>query len=213
MNWKFIKTNWFYLALGVLLLCYAVRKYPHMNPFQVDSIPDKEKLSDGHSESKKGAALLGFVPDEPDKHNSDDVKSNSKEAEAFLKRFAKVAHSERKKFGIPVSVILAAAYVNSVSGKSNAARNSNNFFSLSCTEDWEGESVELDGKCIRSYESPWASFRDFSIYLSSQEWYGSLKKSAGKDWRKWVEKLGDEDVSSSAKMKKIIEQYALYEMD
>lgn len=213
MNWKFIKTNWFYLAMGVLLLCYAVRKYPHLNPFKVDSLSGKEKLSFGQSESKKGAALLGFVPDEAEKRKLEAAESNPSDAESFLKRFAKVALSERKKFGVPVSVILAAAYVNSASGKSDAARNANNFFSLPCTEEWDGESVELDGKCIRSYESAWASFRDFSIYLSSQEWYGSLKKSAGKDWRKWVEKLGDEDVSSSGKMKKIIEQYALYEMD
>lgn len=213
MNWKFIKTNWFYLALGVLLLCYAVRKYPHLNPFQVDSLPGREKLSDGHPESKKGAALLGFVPDENDKRKQETLESNSSNAEAFLKRFGKVALSERKKFGIPVSVILAAAYVNSTSGQSDAARAGNNYFSLPCSEEWEGESVEVDGKCMRSYESAWASFRDFSIYLSSQEWYGSLKKSAGKDWREWVEKLGDEEVSSTGKMKKIIEQYALYELD
>jgi flagellum-specific peptidoglycan hydrolase FlgJ len=213
MNWKFIKTNWFYFALCILLLCYAVRKYPHLNPFKFDSLPGKEKLSDGPSEVKKGAALLGFVPDESDKRKPIVPESSNQDAEAFLKRFAKVAVSERKKFGIPVSVILAAAYVNSTSGKSDAARVANNFFSLPCSEEWEGESVALEGKCIRSYESAWASFRDFSIYLSSQEWYGSLKKSAGKDWHQWVDKLGDEDVSNAGKMKKIIEQYALHELD
>jgi hypothetical protein len=213
MNWKFLKTNWFYLALGFLAICYGIRKFPQLNPFHQPDAKGKIKLSDGQSEAKRGAALLGFVPDIADKQSPDAEEITQAYAEAFLKRFASVAVSERKKFGIPVSVILAAAYVNSKAGKNEAATKANNYFALSCANDWEGETAQISGSCLREYESAWASFRDFSIYLSSQEWFGALKKSAGKDWRKWAKKLGEENISRTDKMLSIIEQFDLQELD
>ncbi|HLP92838.1 MAG TPA: glucosaminidase domain-containing protein [Saprospiraceae bacterium] len=212
MNWKFFKTNWFYFALGILCVCYVMRKYPQWNPFQSPDNPKKEKLSNDRSTAKKGAALLGFVPDESDRQKS---KHNTApaDAEAFLKRFASVAVSEKKKFGIPVSVILAAAYVNSESGQHEAVSEANNYFALPCSDDWEGETVNVSGECLRQYETAWASFRDFSIFLSSQDWFAKLKKSAGKDWEKWVEKLDDEGISKSGKMSKIIKEFDLMELD
>jgi flagellum-specific peptidoglycan hydrolase FlgJ len=212
MNWKFFKTNWFYFALGILSVCYVVRKYPQWNPFQSPEHPRKEKLSNDRATAKKGAALLGFVPDESDRQKTTHATSEA-DAEAFLKRFASVAVSERKKFGIPVSVMLAAAYVNSASGQSDAAQKAHNYFNLPCSDDWDGETATISGECVREYESAWASFRDFSIYLSSQDWYAKMKKTAGKDWEKWVEKFGEEGISKSGKMTKIIEDFELMELD
>lgn len=212
MNWKFFKTNWFYFALGILCVCYVMRKYPQWNPFQSPDNPKKEKLSDDRSTAKKGAALLGFVPDESDRQKTKH-KAAPESAEAFLKRFASVAVSEKKKFGIPVSVILAAAYVNSESGQTEAVSEANNYFTLPCSDEWEGETVNISGDCLRQYETAWASFRDFSIFLSNQEWFAKMKKTAGKDWEKWVEKLDDEGISKSGKMSKIIKEFDLMELD
>jgi hypothetical protein len=213
MNWKFIKSNWFALAFGILLVCYAMRKYPQWNPFTRPDSPRKETKSEEHSAAKKGAALLGFVPDDSDKKMPEQDDLSEKDAELFLKRFAHVALSEKKKFGIPVSIILASAYVNSKAGKSEAAKKAHNYFALPCAEDWEAETITVSGQCMREYESAWASFRDFSIFLSSQEWFGAMKKSAGKNWRKWAEKLGEEDISETARMVKLIEEFDLQELD
>ncbi|MDO8971404.1 MAG: hypothetical protein Q7U74_11995, partial [Saprospiraceae bacterium] len=73
--------------------------------------------------------------------------------------------------------------------------------------------LQLDGKCVRKYETPWESYRDFSIHLSSQDWFGSLKKSAKNDWQKWAETFGKQGVSNPKTMKKVIELYKLYELD
>lgn len=214
MNWNYLKTNWFYLAMCVLLLVYAMRKYPQLFLFHSKHpATGIEKITKGKNEREAGAALLGFAPETPKVRPAEMTETDADQAEAFLKRFAQVAITERKKFGVPTSIILASAYVNSQAGKSAAAVDAHNFFALPCGQDWEGDSAKMDGNCMRKYESAWASFRDFSIYLSSQDWYGSLKKSAGKDWRKWVEKLGKEGVSNAKAMQKVIELYRLEELD
>ncbi|MDZ4683024.1 MAG: glucosaminidase domain-containing protein [Saprospiraceae bacterium] len=214
MNLNYFKTNWFYLAMGVVLMLYTMRKFPNLNPF---NSPDKnskiEKITERKGDGKGGADLLGFIPETPKERPPELSSSDAAKTEAFLKRFAQVAVSERKKFGIPASVILAAAYANSQAGQHETAVLANNFFGLSNAEGWEGETAQIAGKPVRKYETAWASFRDFSIHLSSQEWFGSLKKSAGKDWRKWVEKFGKEGVSNPNMMQKIIEAYRLDELD
>lgn len=214
MNWNFIKTNWFYLAMGLLLLVYAVRKFPNLNPFHTSGKSGQsEKVTERKSTRKGGAALLGIVADTPVEKPSESREIDEGKAEAFLKRFARVALSEHKKFGIPASVILSCAYANSQAGQNEASTAANNFFALGCEDGWEGETLSIDGKCRRKYESAWASFRDFSIFLSSQEWFGSLKKSAGKDARKWVEKMGAEGVANSKTMLKVMDAYDLTELD
>ncbi|MFM9948877.1 MAG: glucosaminidase domain-containing protein [Saprospiraceae bacterium] len=214
MNWNYFKTNWFYFAMSLLLLVYATRKYPWLNPFNATLQNGKtEKISEAKTGQKSGAALLGFVPDTPKERPPEMDEASVAKTEAFLKRFANVALSEHKKFGVPASVILACAYANSQVGQRESALTANNFFALSCAEDWEGETAQIGGQCVRKYESAWASFRDFSIHLSSQEWFGTLKKSAGKDWRKWVEKLGTEGVSNAKTMQKVIETFKLAELD
>ncbi|MDO8367070.1 MAG: glucosaminidase domain-containing protein [Saprospiraceae bacterium] len=214
MNWNFFKTNWFYLAMGILLLLYAERKYPSLNPFNPHNrTAPGEKITEGKDVQKRGVALLGFVPDTPKSRPAALESIDAVKAEAFLKRFAPVAVSERKKFGVPASVILAVAYVNSEAGQRESAVAANNFFALSGLDNWEGESAKIGGERVRKYETAWASFRDFSIHLSSQEWFGSLKKSAGNDWRKWAEKLGAEGVSNTKAMLKVMEAYRLFELD
>ncbi len=214
MNLNYLKTNWFYLAMGIVLTLYTFRKFPNLNPFNSpDKNPKIEKITEGKSAAKGGAALLGFVPEPPKERPPELATVDAAKTEAFLKRFAQVAVSERKKFGIPASVILAAAYANSHAGQHETALSANNFFLLSNADGWEGETAQIGGKAMRKYETAWASFRDFSIHLSSQEWFGSLKKSAGKDWRKWAEKLGNEEVANSKAMQKVIETYRLDELD
>lgn len=214
MNWKFLKTNWFYLTMGIILLTYALRKYPQLNPLSPIHQPNRtEKLTESTNSSKKGAALLGIVPDSDAPKRTEAVPLNTAQTEAFLKRFAPVVVSEHKKFGIPASVMLAVALVNSQSGTAKSVRESHNFFAIPCGENWDGETMVSGEYCLRKYESAWASFRDFSIYLSSQDWIGSLKKSAGGDWRPWAEKLGKTGISNTKAMKKAIETYQLEELD
>ena len=138
-------------------------------------------------------------------------------AVAFLKRFGNLSVNERKKFGIPPSVLLACAYVNSHSGQRMAALQVNNFFALPCGGGWDGAVATLDGQCFRRYDTAWASFRDFGAFASRQPWFEETRKSAGNDWQLWLKMLDGKSISdvrnNTAEMRTVIETYRLYELD
>lgn len=211
MNWNFFKTNWFSFALAALLLAAILRSRGFFNerPMFPNS-PDTPGIALRNSSTALGLAM------EPERQATPQETGRAT-AEAFLKRFAKVAVSEKKKFGVPASVLLAIAFVNSNSGQSQAVNEANNFFALPCTEDWEGDRVSIGARCYRKYETPWFSWRDFSIYLAGQSWFGSLKQEAGEDWRKWINSLEGKGISNmknfNVKLKEVIEYYRLFELD
>lgn len=218
MNWKFIKTNWFTIALVLLVLVAIVRHKlppatggatsPGHTP-QQETNPEKYTAVESNS-------LLGFSA-EPSGGGGRLATADKAAIVAFVRRFEQVAVSERKKFGIPSSVLLAYALVNSAAGKSEAVAEANNYFALPCDTDWEGEKATVNGRCVRRYESAWASFRDFSIYLTGQEWFGSVRKSAGKDWQKWAKELSKRGISQvpelEKEMEKAIQAHRLYDLD
>ena len=218
MNWKFIKTNWFTIALVLLVPVYIAQKNFSSDPGKAIT-PGQKGSKEANPEKYTSAeqnTFLGFslesTPSGVQKSSPDGAT-----AVAFLQRFGKVTVSERKKFGVPASVLLACAYVNSAAGQRETATTANNYFALPCSDGWEGETAKIGGKCVRRYETAWASFRDFSIFLSSQEWFGSVRKSAGKDWRAWVKELDQKGISDvpnfSAEMEKVIAAYRLYDLD
>lgn len=218
MKWKFIKTNWFSIALVLLMLVAIARKNMPVNSGgaakpapakQKEANPEKYTAAESHT-------LLGFTTESPGAAGQKPVIDKAA-AVAFVRRFEKVAISERKKFGIPSSVILGCAYVNSYAGQRGPSARANNFFAVPCTSDWEGETTTIDGRCYRQYESAWASYRDFSIYLSGQEWFGSVRKNAGKDWQKWAKELAKHGISDVPGFDKALEQairtHRLYDLD
>lgn len=218
MNWKFFKTNWFTIALVLLVLLFIVRKNLPLGAGKAASPGQKEQQETNPEKytSSGNNALLGFSA-ETTQHGLQKRDPDGATAVAFLQRFGKVAVSERKKFGVPASVLLACAYVNSAAGQRETAATVNNYFALPCSDEWEGETAKVGGKCVRRYETAWMSFRDFSIFLTSQEWFGSLRKKAGKDWQIWVKELDQRDISDvpnfGAELEKVITTYRLYDLD
>lgn len=215
MNWKFLKTNWFTIALVLLLLTAVTRKFMPAKSGGAAS-PKKQEQPEANPEkytATDNQALLDFSSDSPAKRAAVDRTA----AVAFVRRFESVAISERKKFGIPSSILLGCALVNSSAGKADWVNRTNNYFTLPCGGDWEGGTATIDGRCLRRYESAWASFRDFSIYLTSQEWYGSVKKSAGKDWQKWAKELAKRGISDvpdfGKELERTIQTHRLYDLE
>lgn len=218
MNWKLIKTNWFTIALALLVLLFIARKNLQLGTGKAAS-PEQKEQPETNPEKYTSAGsnnLLGFsaetAPNALQKYSPDETTTV-----AFLKRFGKVTVSERKKFGVPASVLLACAYVNSAAGLRESATTANNYFALPCTDGWKGESAKLGGRCVRKYETAWLSFRDFSIFLTSQDWFGPLRQSAGGDWKAWVKELDKRNISDvpnfGEEMEKVITAYRLYDLD
>ena len=218
MNWKSLKTNWFTIALVLLLLSAVARKFAPAKNGGTTS-PKKQEHPEANPEkytATDNQALLGFSVDSPGAaHAKPGVDKAA--AIAFIRRFESVAISERKKFGIPSSILLGCAFVNSSAGRADWVNRTNNFFALGCASDWEGGTATIGGRCLRRYESAWTSFRDYSIFLTSQDWYGSVKKSAGKDWQKWAKELGERGISDvpdfGAELEKAIRTHRLYDLD
>lgn len=135
---------------------------------------------------------------------------------AFIKRFGHVAVSERKKYGIPASLILANGLLISKAGTSEMTRSGHNYFGLACTDDWIGEQGFHGGACFRHYENAWTSFRDHSLFLTT----GKLSKlnSLGRDdYKAWARALNKEGFyerkNSDEAILQIIRRYQLDRFD
>jgi len=215
MKWKFFKTNWFPIAVVILVLASIIKKnLPGFAAGSKKQVP--EKLTDNGaiaSTTESHAGIFSWAS-----RNSIDLPDIPESvAVPFLQRFGKVAAGEQEKFGIPASVILACAYINSFSGKRDWATQHQNYFGLGCGGGWEGATETAGGVCIRRYEKAWDSFRDFSKYLSGRKDFDAIRQSCGNDWKAWAKALDNKKISEvsdfEGEMVKVIETYRLFELD
>ncbi|MEM1220809.1 MAG: glucosaminidase domain-containing protein, partial [Bacteroidota bacterium] len=113
---------------------------------------------------------------------------------AYVKRFAKVAQEEMRKFGIPASVTLAQGLLESNVGESALAVKNNNHFGMKC---WEKSCAP--GHCtnykddthkdfFRRYNSAWESYRAHSHFLQKER-YQSLFRLGRKNYKAWAKGL------------------------
>lgn len=136
--------------------------------------------------------------------------------QAYLKRFAKVVIEERRKFGIPSSVLLGTAYLHSLAGTKEIATTANNHFTIRCSSNWKGASELIEGKCFRAYENSWTSFRDNSLYLSSGD-FSSLRSLGSKNYKAWakqLDKMGYSPLENfEQQLLQVIDYYGLHALD
>ena len=223
----FFKKHWFKIGLAVALLFFILKKdlakignFPSEkdgktektekqgNKFTItsDKKGDDAPLSMGSALMADGSKNVVEVPI---------MDENSKRI--YLKRFAQVAVSERRKYGIPSSVILANALRQSLAGKQAATTQLNNHFGLPCTFDWSGTSAKVDGSCFRQYENAWVSFRDHSVFVTSGK-FSALRKLGNTDYKGWalgLQRMGypSNNDNLAQELVTIIEQYGLQQLD
>lgn len=212
MFWKFVKTHWFVIALALLVLAALARK----NGRGIFGRSVRQEKYTEQRDSAAETAQMGILP-ESGAAVRDLPAISQATATAFLKRFGAVSVAEHKKYGVPASIVLGIAYVNSFAGQREVARSAKNYFALPCGSEWEGSNIELGGKCFRRYETAWEGFRDFSLYLQAREWMSAAKSNNGQDWQAWVTFLAEQPVSDvrhfEKELKTVIEAYRLYELD
>lgn len=237
---SYIQNNWFKLGLALLFIFIALKKDLSFNlnlntplkvkqPIEKQSQPVQQKEKSEERELYTENSLnnssvtdrfkmpsIGEESKPAMKASAELAKISPETINAYIKRFAHVAISERKKFGIPASIIIANGMVNSFAGKRDLAQIGNNHFALLCTEDWQGDKGTYAGKCYRHYENAWTSFRDHSFFLTTgaNEGLKELGKTDYKTWAKAIGKLGYSEEKNLAKqLIKIIEEYGLDELD
>jgi LysM repeat protein len=136
---------------------------------------------------------------------------------AYITQFKAIAMKEMKRTGVPASITLAQAIVESNSGESNLAKNHNNHFGIKCKSDWTGAKTYQDDdakqECFRVYEAAELSFKDHSNFLKNRPNYVDLFLLDPVDDTAWafgLKKAGYATASDyPKKLLKIIDDYEL----
>ena len=138
----------------------------------------------------------------------------------YIEMYKATAIRQMMSHGIPASIIMAQACLESGDGNSTLAKEANNHFGIKC-HDWEGERIYHDddqkGECFRKYANADESFRDHSDFLRYRERYASLFDLDPYDYKAWAYGLKEAGYATNPNypqlLIKIIEDYSLYELD
>jgi flagellum-specific peptidoglycan hydrolase FlgJ len=149
------------------------------------------------------------------------VKVTNEMILAYIETYKAVAKSNMEKYGIPASIILGQAILESGSGTGALCAQANNHFGIKCHRDWLGESVKYDddsiAECFRKYNNPVDSFRDHALFLTSGVRYSQLFKLNQTDYKAWAKGLKDAgyatDPQYPTKLIGLIERFQLYKYD
>jgi flagellum-specific peptidoglycan hydrolase FlgJ len=110
----------------------------------------------------------------------------------YIFRYKDVAMNNMKNYGIPASIILAQAILESGAGMGDLSLSANNHFGIKCHSDWTGESVRHDDdssqECFRKYNQPEESFRDHALFLGKSR-YANLFLLPKGDYESWAKGL------------------------
>jgi hypothetical protein len=136
---------------------------------------------------------------------------------AYITQYKAIAMKEMKRTGVPASITLAQAILESNSGESNLAKNHNNHFGIKCKSDWTGAKTYQDDdakqECFRAYDAAEASFKDHSNFLKNRPNYVDLFLLDPVDdtaWAYGLKKAGYATASDyPKKLLKIIDDYEL----
>ena len=109
---------------------------------------------------------------------------------AYIEKYAALAVSEMQRAGVPASITLAQALVESGAGQSPLAVYANNHFGIKCHNDWTGKKYykddDKDGECFRAYASVEESYRAHSDFLRARDRYKSLFDLDPTDYKAWA---------------------------
>ncbi len=146
---------------------------------------------------------------------------------AFIERQSEMAVREMWRTGIPASITLAQAIVESSWGNGSLAVEGNNYFGIKCNNNWNGATIYQedddykDGKliasCFRKYASVEESYVDHSNFLLEGTRYANLFNLSSTDYKGWAKGLKAAgyatDRQYAEKLIEKIESYQLYQYD
>ncbi len=147
-------------------------------------------------------------------------KGGTSSGNAYIDRYRSIAIAEMNQYGIPASIKLAQALLESGNGNSYLAKEANNHFGIKCGGSWNGRSTNRpdDGPndCFRVYSNPDDSFRDHSQFLLRKRYEPlfALKKDDYKGWAHGLKQAGYATNPRYAYLLiDLIERYQLYRYD
>ena len=136
--------------------------------------------------------------------------------EAYIAKYRELAIREQHFHGIPASIKMAQALLESAAGESMLATKGMNHFGIKCGANWPGKTINKDDDniqdCFRKYAKVEESYSDHSLFLKRQR-YAFLFDLPLDDYKGWAEGLKSAgyatDKNYASKLIKIIEDYNL----
>lgn len=147
--------------------------------------------------------------------------SQTMSRQQYIDKFQSLAVKEMKRTGIPASIKLAQACLESGNGNSELSKLSNNHFGIKCKSNWTGNSVKWDdderNECFRKYRTIEESYIDHSDFLTGSPRYASLFSLAPDDYVAWAHGLKAAGYATAPdyaqRLIKIIVDFKLYALD
>jgi hypothetical protein len=227
----FINQHWFKIGVAALALyaflskdfAFQINIQAPGTPTTVPATPDsrtakksRETLTDNISTGDVVATTFDFLPSwgndgSPMIERIARLDNNS--IQQFFHRFQHVAESEQEKFGIPAAIILANSLLNSQAGKAPYAQQGHNFFRLTCSDDWQGQTQDDDrGLCLRSYDNAWMSFRDHSLFFTTGA-HAAFRDIPASNYKAWARAMNESPYNKEKQLDeqliRIIERFKL----
>lgn len=138
----------------------------------------------------------------------------------YIEQYKTIAIQEMNLHGIPASIKLAQAMLESGNGNSRLALEANNHFGIKCTPEWTGGRIshhdDRPDDCFRIYGNPEDSFRDHSSFLLRRR-YEKLFTLDKNDYKGWAKGLKEAGYATNPRyadlLISLIERYELYQYD
>jgi len=145
----------------------------------------------------------------------------------YIDKYKQIAVDEMHRTGIPASIKLAQAILESAGGTSVLAKKANNHFGIKCGYAWTGKTMyrmddDFDDKgnpiesCFRAYKNPESSFIAHSEFLTNRgkrSRYNFLFDYEVEDYKNWAKGLKKAGYATNPKYPQmlisIIETYEL----
>ncbi len=192
---------------------FKMANFASENSIEEKTHTNKQK-KDFATPASLGGVVNDFAPAAPEELREVQVRN-------YIEKFSETAVGEMDKFGIPASISMAQAIIESRSGTSTLAVKNNNHFGVKCFSK-----TCPDGHCnnftddhhkdfFRKYPGAWESWREHSHFLMKNSYKRLLKY--GKNYKAWAVGLREigyaTDPTYDKKLISVIERYDLEKLD
>lgn len=149
------------------------------------------------------------------------VKVTTEMVLAYIENYKSVAKDNMVRTGIPASITLGQAILESGAGTGPLSVQANNHFGIKCHKEWTGPSIkytdDAEDECFRKYNQPSESFKDHSYFLTSRPRYAELFDFQKDDYKSWAYGLKAAGYATDSKYPDkligLIEKYQLGRFD
>lgn len=146
----------------------------------------------------------------------------------YIDRYKNIAMEEMIRAGVPASIKLGQAILESNAGRSDLARKANNHFGLKCGSNWDGatyahkdddydENGNLIKSCFRKFDSAKRSFYGHSEFLQKARYRFLFTELNPQDYESWAHGLKTAGYATNPRyatlLISVIRRYDLFQYD